>query len=53
MVMGDHIMLCVDQGAKKEEEATCGVDEFWLIALKNCEIFADVIKVVIESGFII
>ena len=26
-------------------KTTSGVNQFWLIALKNCEIFADVIKV--------
>ena len=43
--------FCSVVGAGKSEaeggeaEKTSGVNQFWLIALKNCEIFADVIKV--------
>ena len=37
--------VCVCAGESSSEAKSVGVDQFWLIALKNCEIFADVIKV--------
>lgn len=34
-----------EAGTSAAQSNTVGVDQFWLIALKNCDIFADVIKV--------
>ena len=47
MYMSIHMHVsCPGDAAKSDGEATkSGVENFWLIALKNCEIFSEVIKV--------
>ena len=40
-----NITLHIISGASSADSKPVGVNQFWLIALKNCEIFADVIKV--------
>jgi hypothetical protein len=38
-------LILSGESSKAAAAAGKGINQFWLIALKNCEIFADVIKV--------
>lgn len=40
-----YLHITDEAGRSSAESKPTGVNQFWLIALKNCEIFADIIKV--------